>query len=129
VTHEVEQLLARGREELRAARALCEAGFPSQALSRAYLAAFDAASAALVTIGEKPLTRTGVISAFGRRVVREGGLDHEVGRGLRRLFDDRDFVDYRLGEAPAEESQSAIRDAERLLDATAHWIDVRSAAA
>jgi uncharacterized protein (UPF0332 family) len=129
VSDEVEQLLARGREELRAAQALVDSGFPSQALSRAYLAAFHAASAALATIGEKPLTRTGVISAFGRRVVGEGGLDHEVGRGLRRLFDDRDYVDYRLGKAPPEESRSAIGDAERLLEATARWIDVRSAAA
>jgi uncharacterized protein len=129
VSDEVEQLLARAREELRAARALLDGGFPSQALSRAYLAAFHAASAALATIGEQPLTRTGVISAFGRRVVGEGGLDHEVGRGLRRLFDDRDYVDYRLGEAPPEESRSAITDAERLLEATARWIDVRSAAA
>lgn len=129
MTGEVEQLLARGREELRAAQVLLDAGFPSQALSRAYLAAFHAASAALATVGEKPLTRTGVISAFGRRVVREGGLDHEVGRGLRRLFDDRDYVDYRLAEAPAEEARSAIGDAARLLDATAQWIDVRFAAA
>jgi uncharacterized protein len=129
VTGEVEQLLGRGREELRAAHVLLDAGFPSQALSRAYLAAFHAASAALATVGEKPLTRTGVISAFGRRVVREGGLDHEVGRGLRRLFDDRDYVDYRLGKAPAEEARAAIGDAERLLDATARWIDVRFAAA
>lgn len=129
MTGEVEQLLGRGREELHAAHVLLEAGFPSQALSRAYLAAFHAASAALATVGEKPLTRTGVISAFGRRVVREGGLDHEVGRGLRRLFDDRDYVDYRLGEAPAEEARSALADAERLLDATAQWIDVRFAAA
>ena len=129
MTGEVEQLLARGREELRAAQVLLDAGFPSQALSRAYLAAFHAASGALATVGEKPLTRTGVVSAFGRRVVRQGRLDHEVGRGQRRLFDDRDYVDYRLAEAPAQEARSAIRDAERLLDATAQWIDVRLAAA
>ena len=101
MTGEVEQLLRRGREELRAAHVLLDAGLPSQALSR----------------------------AFGRRVVRDGGLDHEVGRGLRRLFDDRDYVDYRLGEAPPEEARAAIGDAERLLDATAKWIDVRFAAA
>ena len=128
MTGEVEHLLARGREELGAAQVLVNAGFHSQALSRACLAAFHAASAALVAIGETPQTRTGVVSAFGLRVVREGGLDHEVGRALRRLFDDQDYVDYRLGEAPAEESASAIRDAGRLLEATVEWIDVRSAA-
>jgi uncharacterized protein (UPF0332 family) len=129
LTGEVEQLLTRGRDELRAAEVLLDAGFSSQALSRAYLAAFHAASAALVAIGETPHTRTGVVSAFGRRVVAEGGLNHEVGRSLRRLFDDREYVEYGLGEAPAEESRTAINNAERLLEATAQWIDVRSAAA
>ena len=129
MSHEIEQLLARGREELRAAQALLDAGFPSQALSRAYLAAFDAASAALLSVGEQPQTRTGVVSAFGRRIVSEGGLDHEVGRNLRRLFDDRDYVDYGLGEAPPEQARSAIRDAGLLLEATLQWIERRSAAA
>ena len=128
MTGEVERLLARGREELRAARALLDAGFPSQALSRAYLAAFDAACAALTSIGENPHTRTGVVSAFGLRVVIEGGLDHEIGRNLRRLFDDREYVDYALGEAPPEQSLSAIGDAEDLLDATTRWIERRVAA-
>jgi uncharacterized protein (UPF0332 family) len=129
MTGDVQPLLSRAQEELRAAQALVDAGFPSQALSRAYLAAFHSAAAALLTVGEQPHTRSGVISAFGRRIVGEGGLDHEIGRGLRRLFDDRDYVDYRLGEAPAEESRLAIRDARRLLDATIEWIAVRSAAA
>jgi uncharacterized protein (UPF0332 family) len=70
-----------------------------------------------------------VVSAFGLRVVIEGGLDHEIGRNLRRLFDDREYVDYGLGEAPPEESLSAIGDAEDLLDATTRWIESRVAAA
>lgn len=129
MTDEVELLLARAHEELRAARALLDARFPSQALSRAYLAAYDAACAALTHIGENPDTRSGVVSAFGLRVVIEGGLDHEIGRILRRLFDDRAYVDYALGEAPAEHSRVAISDARRLLDATTQWIERRVAAA
>jgi hypothetical protein len=70
-----------------------------------------------------------VVSAFGLRVVIEGGLDHEIGRNLRRLFDDREYVDYALGEAPAEQSLSAIGDADDLLDATTRWIERRLAAA
>jgi uncharacterized protein len=129
VSGEVEQLLARAREELRAAQALLDGGFPSQALSRAYLAAFHAASAALMSIGETPHTRTGVISAFGRRIVSEGGFDHEVGRKLRRLYDDREYVDYALGDAPADQSRRAISDARLLLEATVQWIERHSAAA
>lgn len=129
MTVDVDRLLGRAREELRAAQALLDAGFPSQALSRTYTAAFDAASAALLSVGEQPLTRTGVVSAFGRRVVSEGKLDHEVGRNLRRLFDDRDYVDYALGEAPADVARTAIGDAARLLEACSQWIQRRAAAA
>jgi uncharacterized protein (UPF0332 family) len=120
--------LARGREEVRAAHALLEAGFPSQAVSHAFTAAFQAAAAAVAAVGETPATRTGVLVAFGRRVVREGGLDHEAGRVVRKLFEDRGDVDDALAEAPPEEAQAAIAAAERVLDATADWIEQAAAA-
>jgi uncharacterized protein (UPF0332 family) len=113
----------RGRQELRAARTLLEAGFPSQAVSRAYFAGFHVAAAALVALGEAPATRPGVVSAFGRRLVAEGGLDHEVGRILRKLYEDHQDVDYGLADAPVEEARTAIDEAERLVDATARWIE------
>jgi uncharacterized protein (UPF0332 family) len=118
--------LGRGREELRAAEALLEAGFPSQALSRAYFAGFHAATAALLVLGEAPSTRSGVVSAFGRRVIEQGGLEREVGRSLRKLFEDRIDVDYALADVPAEEAGLAIAEAERLVDAATRWIESRS---
>ena len=115
--------LGRGREELRAAEALLEAGFPAQAVSRAYLAGYHAASAALSVLGESPATSVGVISAFGRHVVaEERGVDHETGRILRRLFEDRNEVDYGLAEAPVDEARGAVEDAARFVEATASWI-------
>jgi uncharacterized protein (UPF0332 family) len=114
--------LARGRQEVRAARALLTAGYPSQAVSHAFMAAFQAATAALQAVGETPATRAGVISAFGRRVVREGGLDYETGRILRKLFEDRNDVDHALAHAPPEEARAAIANAERLLEVTSRWI-------
>jgi uncharacterized protein (UPF0332 family) len=128
VTSPEELPLARAREEVRAARVLLDAGFPSQAVSHAFTAGFQAATAALQAIGEAPATPTGVLSAFGRRVVGDGGLDHEVGRSLRKLFEDRSDVDHALAEAPAGEAREAIASAERLVDATARWIERRSAA-
>ena len=118
--------VARSREELRAARTLLEAGFPSQAVSRAYMAGFHAASAALMAVGETPATRTGVVSAFGRRVVSEGGLDHEAGRALRRLFEDRNDVDYALAEANGSTAERSIQGAEQLIYATERWLAERS---
>ena len=124
-----ERALERAREELAAGRALLQAGFPSQAVSRAYLAGFHAASAALTALGEMPATRTGVVSAFARRVVGEENLDHDAGRILRRLFEDRNDVDYALAAAPPGAAREALDDAERLLDATARWLERRSARA
>jgi uncharacterized protein (UPF0332 family) len=115
--------LARAREEVRAASALLDAGFPSQAVSHAFMAGFQAATSALWTLGEAPATPTGVLSAFGRRVVGEGGLDHEAGRILRKLFEDRNDVERALVDAPPDEARAAIVSAERLVEATAAWIE------
>jgi uncharacterized protein (UPF0332 family) len=118
--------LQRGMEELRAAEALLDAGFPGQAVSRAYLAAFHAASATLLVLGERPATRVGVISAFGRLVVGEDGVDHQMGRILRKLYEDRNEVDYGLVVAPLSEARAAVADAERLVEAAARWVERRS---
>lgn len=118
--------LERGREELRAAETLLEAGFPAQAVSRAYLAGFHAALAALLVLGKLPATGVGVIAAFGRHVVGEDGFDHDTGRVLRRLYEDRNEVDYALVDAPANEARVAVEDAERFVEATAAWIERRS---
>jgi uncharacterized protein (UPF0332 family) len=84
------------------------------------------ATAALAALGHTPSTRTGTLSAFGRQVVVEGGLDHDVGRILRRLFDHRNDVDYGLADAPVQEARAAVDDAERLLEATARWLEGRA---
>jgi uncharacterized protein (UPF0332 family) len=122
-----ERSLERGREELRAGQTLLEAGFPSQAVSRAYLAGFHAANAALTALGESPATRTGVLSAFARHLVGEDGIDHETARALRRLLENRNDVDYALAVAPPGEARSALDDAEALLEAIARWLDRRAA--
>jgi uncharacterized protein (UPF0332 family) len=117
--------LGRGRQELKAAEALLEAGFPAQAVSHAYLAGFHAASAALAVLGEVPATSPGVISAFGRHVVGEDGVDHQTGRVLRRLYEDRNDIENGLVEAPPEEARGAVADASRFVEAIASWIGKR----
>jgi len=109
--------LDRGRQELLAARALLDGGFPSQALTRAYFAAFHAASAALLAVGETPSTPAGVLAAFNRRVVQDDHLDPDHARALRRLFEDRNDVEYALAQAPEREAEVAIEQAQALMDA------------
>lgn len=118
--------LARSRQELDAARVLIREGFGEQAISRAYFAAFFAAEAALLVLGETRSKHSGVISAFGNRVVREGGLDETVGRLLRSLFERRNQADYGSASLTIEEAEVALRDAEQFVDAVAGWIETES---
>ena len=94
MTETREPALARSRQELRAARLLSGGGFGAQAVSRAYYAAFYAPEEALLALGETRSKHSGVLSAFGRLVVREGGLDEAMGQVLRSLFERRNDADY-----------------------------------
>lgn len=110
-------MLERAEQELQAADALLDAGFPSQALSRAYLGAFHAAQATLFETDEVTAVHAGVVSAYIRRASARGGTDQLLARALRKLFEDRQDVDYGLADAPAREARLAIEDARRILDA------------
>jgi uncharacterized protein len=114
--------LTRSRREIEAARLLAEGDFGAQAISRAYYAAFYAAEQALGSLGESRSKHSGVIAAFGRLVVREGGLEQETGRILRSLFEQRNDVDYGEAVASHEDAERAIRDAQRFVDAVESWL-------
>lgn len=101
---------------------MAEKGFGRQAVSRAYFAAFYAAERALALKGESRSKHAGVIAAFGKLVVREGGLSEEVGRLLRSLFERRGEADYTGADPPEEEYFAAIGDAERFVEALEEWI-------
>lgn len=119
-------LLARARTEIAAADTLASAGFEEQSTSRAYYAAFFAAEAALLTVGETRSKHSGVIAAFGRLVVKEGGLNPDAGAVLRRLFEMRNAADYSWLDAPTEPvSKDPIADARGFVDAVETWIGER----
>jgi uncharacterized protein (UPF0332 family) len=112
-------------EELAAARLLAGKGFEAQAVSRAYFAAFFAAEAALLAVGETRSKHSGVLSAFVHLLVRGGQLDEEIGRLLRSLFERRNEADYSPVAVPTEEADAAIRDAERVVSAVETWLAQR----
>jgi uncharacterized protein (UPF0332 family) len=116
----------RAREDLAAARALVDAGFPSQALSRACAAALSAARAALLAVGEVPSTSAGVVAAFSRRVVADDSLEPDHARALRKLFEDRNDVEHALAETPQSEAEDALVSAKLVVTAAVRFIDQRS---
>lgn len=114
--------LARAHQELAAVRVLIAEGFPAQAVSRAYYAAFYAAEAALLVLGETRSKHSGVISAFHRLVVHGEGLDPEIGRLLQSLFTRRGQADYSAEPVPEQEAPDALADAATVVAAVEGWI-------
>lgn len=118
--------MTRSRREVEAARYLADGGFAAQAVSRAYYAAFHAAEEALLALGETRSKHSGVIAAFERLVVREGGLDPVNGRLLRSLFRRRNEADYGAVPASQEEAAEAVSDADRVVEAVESWLSRRA---
>ena len=127
MTDEPADLLDRAREELAAAQALLDAGFPSQALARAYTGALRAGEAVLLFLEEPAFTPAGVVAGFTRRVVVQGGMDPDFGRSFRRLYEDRRDVDYAMADVPPHEAERAVTEARDLLNAVTGWISTRAA--
>ena len=118
----VERALERSRDDLKAASHLSTGGFLRQATSRSYYAAFHAAEATLLSLGETRSKHSGVVAAFGELVVRPGGFDEETARVLRSLFDRRNAADYVGGPITAEDADRAIADAEGFVRAVEAWL-------
>lgn len=104
------------REELDAARKLVETGFPRQAISRAYYAAFYAARAALETAGARaPKTYSGMRSRFSDLARSTPSIGAAAGRALSQLGTDRTEADYDEPTVTAEEANEAITKAEQVV--------------
>lgn len=126
MTDQTDALLARAGTELEAARVLVDAGFPEQATSRAYYAAFFAAEAALLTLGETRSKHSGVIAAFGRLVVKEGGFDTDLGGDLRRLFELRNAADYSWLDEEKPAAGDPTKIAQAFVAGVNQWIADRT---
>ncbi|MGH2747903.1 MAG: HEPN domain-containing protein [Actinomycetota bacterium] len=125
MTSDWERALNRARDDLGAANHLRASGHAPQACSRAYFAAFYAASAALSLLGETRTKHSGVLSAFHDKVIRDGGFDTETGRMLGWLFDLRNTADYRWDPVAASDAEEAFERASRFVGAVEQWIRSR----
>src|SRR3954464_12254312 len=86
--------IRRAHQALDAARLLNEKAFHADAVSRAYYAAFHAATALLGSIGVSAKTHDGVKSLVAQHFVRPGALSAESARILAHAEADRGDADY-----------------------------------
>jgi uncharacterized protein (UPF0332 family) len=93
-TTEIAANLERAEQSIRAAQELTAGGFYDFAASRAYYAAFYAATAALLGEGLDLSKHSGVIAAIHQRFIKTGRLSKDQGKELNWLFELRNVGDY-----------------------------------
>jgi uncharacterized protein (UPF0332 family) len=116
---EITANLERAEQSLRAAQELLMNGHYDFAASRAYYAAFYAATAVLLREGLAFGKHSGVIASIHQRFVKTGKLDKEQGKALNWLFELRSVGDYGgLARVSQLEAEQAIQAANTFLGAT-----------
>ena len=103
---------------------LLDAGDLEGACNRAYYAMFDAARAALVSTCSgidadaemsRVRTHSGLIAAFGLRLIKSGLLSVELGRTLNRASELRLAADYTGGEITQERARWMVSQAQSFI--------------
>jgi uncharacterized protein (UPF0332 family) len=109
----IEQLLSKSKQALSTATRDLADGDMDAAANRCYYAVYYAAWAMFVSHGqEKPKTHSGLIAEFGKRFVKDGPLDRELGATLGKLEGLRSYADYTLEPTPREKAEQALKAAE-----------------
>ena len=113
---EIAANLERAEQSIQAARQLASGGYYDFAASRAYYAAFYAATAVLLSEESEFSKHSAVIASIHQRYVKTGKLSKEQGKSLNWLFELRNVGDYG-GTAHVSRSQveQAIQAAEGFL--------------
>ena len=109
---EIGELWRRAGDSLAAAQKLLADGFADFAASRAYYAAFYAASAVLLSEGKSFSKHTALLGHIHKDYVKPDRLPAEIGRIISSLYDLRNVADYG-GPAHVDtlEAEKAIADA------------------
>ena len=113
---EIAANLERAEKSIQAAKELAASGFYDFAASRAYYAAFYAATAVLLDKGLEFSKHSGVIASIHQRLVKTGKLDKEQGKGLNWLFELRNVGDYGVTiHVSQQDAERAVQVAENFL--------------
>jgi uncharacterized protein (UPF0332 family) len=115
---EIAANLARAEQSIQAARQLVSGGYNDFAASRAYYAAFYAATAVLLHEGLEMSKHSGVIASIHQRFVKTEKFDKEQGKSLNWLFELRGVGDYGgTAHVSHQDAEQAIEAAEKFLKA------------
>jgi uncharacterized protein (UPF0332 family) len=113
LSSEVKANMERAEQAVDAAQKLILDGYYDFAASRAYYAAFYAASALLLNEGLEFHKHSGVIAAVHQQFIKTGRLEKEFGQNLNWLFELRSIGDYgvtvHVPKTDAEQAISAAR--------------------
>ncbi len=117
-TDEITAYIERAERSIDAARQLARGGYYDFAASRAYYAAFYAATALLLSEGVELSKHSAVIASVHQRFVKTGRLDKEHGKALNWLFELRSIGDYGgVAHVSPQEAEQAIVAAEQFVGA------------
>lgn len=117
-TDEIAANLERAEQSIQAARQLASGGYYDFAASRAYYAAFYAATAILLNEGVELSKHSAVIASIHQRFVKTGKLSKEQGKTLNWLFELRSVGDYGgTVHVSRRQAEQAIQAAEEFLSA------------
>ena len=114
---EVRELWRRAEDSLSAAEKLVADGYADIAASRAYYAAFHAASALLLSKEGVTYTKhSAVLAHLHKEYIKTGRLPRDVGRIVNALYDIRHIGDYGgPAHVQSEQAEQAIEDARRAM--------------
>ena len=115
---EISSNLERADTNLQVASELFDKGYYDVAASRAYYAAFYAASALLLNEGIDTSKHSGVIALVHQHFVKSGKLSKDQGRNLNWLFELRSVGDYGVSlHVDQEDARRAVDTAKEFFEA------------
>jgi uncharacterized protein (UPF0332 family) len=118
LANEISSNLERAEQSIQAARQLASGGFYDFSVSRAYYAAFYAATAILLKEGLELSKHSAVIASIHQHFVKTGRLNREQGKLLNWLFELRNIGDYGGAEhVDSQQAEQAVHAAEEFLSA------------
>jgi uncharacterized protein (UPF0332 family) len=123
---EVQALMQKARDSLRAAEVLYHEGFADFCASRAYYALFYAAEALLLDRNLTFSSHSAVIAAFGKEFAKTGLLDPKYHRYLLDAQDSRNVGDYGVGPGVTDgQAQEVLGGAREFITAVERYLSGR----